>query len=140
MIAPLNRSQDFKKEGPFVTPTTLLQGFALLLTLQWISTEIIALLGIPFPPPLLGMLILTTLLCTGVVKEKYINDICVALIDKMALLFLPAGVSMILYLDVIKAELLPISLTLVISSLIILTSTALVLEMLLSKKEKGGQQ
>ncbi len=123
-----------------MTPTTLLQGFALLLTLQWISTEIIALLGIPFPPPLLGMLILTTLLCTGVVKEKHINDICVALIDKMALLFLPAGVSMILYLDVIKAELLPISLTLVISSLIILTSTALVLEMLLSKKEKGGQQ
>ena len=58
----------------------------------------------------------------------------------MALLFLPAGVSMILYLDVIKAELLPISLTLVISSLIILTSTALVLEMLLRKKEKGGQQ
>jgi holin-like protein len=86
------------------------------------------------------MLMLTALLCTGVVKEKHISDICGSLIDKMALLFLPAGVSMILYLDVIKAELLPISLTLVISSLIILTSTALVLEMLLRKKEKGGQQ
>ncbi len=123
-----------------MTASSLLQGFALLLFLQWISTEVIAFLGIPFPPPLLGMLILTALLCTGIVKEKYISDICGALIDKMALLFLPAGVSMILYLDVIKAELLPISATLVISSLIILTSTALVLEMLLRKKEKGGQQ
>ena len=123
-----------------MTATSLLQGLAILLTLQWLSTEIIAFLGIPFPPPLLGMLILTALLCAGVIKEKYISDICGALIDKMALLFLPAGVSMILYLDVIKAELLPISLTLVISSLIILTSTALVLEMLLRKKEKGGQQ
>ncbi len=123
-----------------MTASSLLQGFALLLFLQWISTEIIAFLGIPFPPPLLGMLILTALLCTGVIKENYIEDICTALIYKMALLFLPAGVSMILYLDVIKAELLPISLTVILSSVIILCSTALVLEMLLRKKEKGGQQ
>ena len=123
-----------------MTPTKLLQGLSILLALQWLSTEIIAFLGIPFPPPLLGMLILTALLCTGVIKENYIEDICTALIGKMALLFLPAGVSMILYLDVIKAELLPISLTVILSSIIILCSTALVLEMLLRKKEKGGQQ
>ena len=123
-----------------MTPTKLLQGLAILLALQWFSTAIISFLGIPFPPPLLGMLILTALLCTGVIKENYIEDICTALIDKMALLFLPAGVSMILYLDVIKAELLPISLTVILSSIIILCSTALVLEMLLRKKEKGGQQ
>lgn len=123
-----------------MTPTKLLHGLSILLALQWLSTEVIAFLGIPFPPPLLGMLILTALLCTGVIKENYIEDICTALIDKMALLFLPAGVSMILYLDVIKAELLPISLTVILSSVIILCSTALVLEMLLRKKEKGGQQ
>ena len=123
-----------------MTPTKLLQGLAIILFLQWLSTAIISFLGIPFPPPLLGMLILTVLLCTGVIKEDYIEDICTALIDKMALLFLPAGVSMILYLDVIKAELLPISLTVILSSVIILCSTALVLEMLLRKKEKGGQQ
>lgn len=123
-----------------MTPTKLLHGLSILLALQWLSTEVIAFLGIPFPPPLLGMLILTALLCTGIIKENYIEDICTALIDKMALLFLPAGVSMILYLDVIKAELLPISLTVILSSVIILCSTALVLEMLLRKKEKGGQQ
>ena len=123
-----------------MTPTKLLHGLAILLALQWLSTAIISFLGIPFPPPLLGMLILSALLCTGVIKENYIEDICTALIDKMALLFLPAGVSMILYLDVIKAELLPISLTIILSSVIILCSTALVLEMLLRKKEKGGQQ
>ena len=123
-----------------MTPTKLLQGLAIILFLQWLSTAIISFLSIPFPPPLLGMLILTALLCTGAIKENYIEDICTALIDKMALLFLPAGVSMILYLDVIKAELLPISLTVILSSVIILCSTALVLEMLLRKKEKGGQQ
>lgn len=123
-----------------MTPTKLLHGLAIILFLQWLSTAIISFLGIPFPPPLLGMLILTALLCTGVIKENYIEDICTTLIDKMALLFLPAGVSMILYLDVIKAELLPISLTVILSSVIILCSTALVLEMLLRKKEKGGQQ
>ncbi len=122
-----------------MTATTLLQGFAILLLLQWISTQIIAFLNVPFPPALLGMLLLTVLLCAGVVKENQVEHICEILIQKMGMLFIPASVSMILYLDVIKAEFVPITITIFVSSFLVLTSTALVLEFFLRRKEKGGK-
>lgn len=119
-----------------MSASSLLQGFAVLLFLQWISTLIISFLQIPFPPSLLGMIILTVLLGTGIIKIATIEDICTLLIEKMGMLFLPAGVSMILYLDVIKAEFMPIILTIIISSLAVLIFTALFLEIVLKKGDK----
>ena len=121
-----------------MNPSSLLKGFAFLLILQWLSTQIIAFLQIPFPAPLLAMLLLTALLCTGIVHENQIDHICEALIEKMSMLFLPASVSMILYLDIISAELVPILIIVLVSSLLVLSCTGLVLEFFLKKQSKGG--
>lgn len=119
-----------------MTPTSILRGIALLLLLQWISTLIISTLGIPFPSALLGMLILTALLATGVVPVESVESICDILISKMGMLFLPAGVSVILYLDVIKAELSGIVLTNIACNLAVLAVTAFFLQVLLKKEAK----
>ncbi len=120
-----------------MSPTSLLRGIAFLLLLQWISTIIINFLGVPFPPALLGMLILTALLCTGVVPTESVEGICDILISKMGMLFVPAGVSAILYFDILKAEWLPILVTVVVCSLAVLTSTAFFIEILLKGKKEG---
>ena len=86
-----------------MSPTSILRGIAFLLLLQWVSTLIINALGVPFPPALLGMLILTGLLCAGIIPDTSVEGICNILISKMGMLFLPAGVSVILYADVIMA-------------------------------------
>ncbi len=119
-----------------MNPSSLLKGFAFLLILQWISTQIIAFLQIPFPAPLLAMLLLTGLLCTGIVHENQIDHICEALIEKMSMLFLPASVSMILYLDIITAELVPILVIVFVSSFLVLSCTGIVLEFFLRTHEK----
>ena len=118
-----------------MSPTSLLRGIALLLLLQWVSTLIINFLGIPFPPALLGMLILTALLCGNIIPASSVEGICDILISKMGMLFLPAGVSVILYFDIIKAEWLPILATNIICSLAVMAATAFFLEALL---KKGG--
>ena len=66
-----------------MSPTSLLRGIAFLLLLQWVSTLIINALGVPFPPALLGMLILTALLCGNVIPASSIEGICDILISKM---------------------------------------------------------
>ncbi len=118
--------------------TSLLKGFSILLILQWLSAIIMDFLKIPFPSPLLGMLLLAVLLKTDIIPISAVEDICDILIDKMGMLFLPAGVSILLYIDIVRAELSPILLTLCISSLIILAVTSLFLEAVLKKKRKGG--
>lgn len=117
-----------------MSPTSLLRGIALLLFLQWLSTLIINAIGVPFPPSLLGMLILTALLCGRVIPVTSIEGICDILISKMGMLFLPAGVSVLLYVDVIKAEFVPILVTIVACSLAVLTVTAFFLQGVLKGK------
>lgn len=121
-----------------MSASSIMKGFAILLVLQWLSTLIISYLGVAFPPALLGMLMLAALLYTGIVRVCTVEHVCNMLIEKMGMLFLPAAVSMLLYLDVIKAEFSAITLTIIISSLAVLFTTALFLELVLkwqSKKE-----
>lgn len=79
----------------------------------------------------LGMLILTALLCGNVIPASSIEGICDILISKMGMLFLLAGASVILYVDVIKAELLPITVTIVVCSIVVLSITAFFIEAML---------
>lgn len=122
-----------------MNPTSLIQGGAILLGLQWFSSLILSWLNLAFPAPLLGMLLLFLLLQLGIIKEQMIEGICELLISKMGLLFLPAGVSIILYLDIFKAEFLPIAITTLAGSLVILLGTAHFAQLLTGQK-KGGKK
>ena len=115
-----------------MTAGSILRGIAILLALQWVSVLFLQALHIAFPPALLGMILLAVLLLTGV------EDACTILIEKMGMLFLPAGISMLLYLDIIKAESIAIFITIIVSSLIILITTTAFVE-LVSKHSKGGK-
>ena len=120
-----------------MTADNLLQGMAILLAIQGISMLILNFLNINFPAPLLGMLLLFLLLRLGIVKEDVIDSACSLLISKMGLLFLAPAVGIMLYLDVIKAELVPILVTVFGCSIIILYSTAWFTSLLAGK---GGKK
>ncbi len=115
-------------------PTTLLQGFAVLVFVLFISALIIDALHIAFPPALLGMLLLTALLGAKIVPVALVEDICDILISKMGMLFLPAGVSVLLYWDVIRAEWQAIAVSIAAGSLAVLGITAFFLEKALRRK------
>ena len=120
-----------------MTPSSILKGTAVLLLLQGISTIVLNLCGFKFPPALLAMLLLLALMLKGIIRPRTVEDICDILIEKMGMLFLPAGVSILLYLDIIVAESTAIIATVLISSLLILVVTALFLNFML--KGKGGE-
>ncbi len=120
-----------------MTPSSILTGTAVLLFLQGISVIILNLLQISFPPALLGMIFLLVLLLKGVISSRTVESTCEILIEKMGMLFLPAGVSILLYFDIILAESTAIIATVIISSIMILLVTALFLEFML--KNKGGK-
>ena len=120
-----------------MTPSSILKGTAVLLLLQGVSTIVLNLCGFKFPPALLAMLLLLALMLKGIIRPRTVEDVCDILIEKMGMLFLPAGVSILLYLDVIVAESTAIIATVLISSLLILVVTALFLNFML--KGKGGE-
>jgi len=113
----------------------LLTGFSYILLIQFVSTLAVGLLGIKFPPALLGMIILTLLLLLKAVRISTVEDTCTLLLEKMGMLFVPAGVSILLYADIIFKESLAIFATIIVSSIIVMVITGLTVDFMLKRSE-----
>lgn len=84
---------------------------------------IVWLTDIPIPSSIIGMLLLAALLQAKVIREEWIKGMSDFLISNMGFFFVPPGVALMLYLDVIKAEFVPIAVATVISTILVLVAT-----------------
>lgn len=118
-----------------MTTSSLLTGFACILLIQFASTLLVGLLGINFPPALLGMILLAILLLTKSLCISTVEDTCTLLLEKMGMLFVPAGVSILLYTETIAKESFAIFATIIISSMIVMIVTGLTVDFMLKRSE-----
>lgn len=88
------------------------------------------------PASIWGMLILTFLLDRRVIRPDAVRPICKFLISNMAFFFVPPGVALMLYFDVIAAEWLPITLATVISIILVIAATGGVHQILHNRIKK----
>ena len=79
--------------------------------------------GATLPASIIGMLILTLLLKLNVVKLEWVRGLTDFLIANLGFFFVPPGVALMLYFDLIKAEILPITLATLLSTIIVLIIT-----------------
>jgi holin-like protein len=106
-----------------------LTGITLLLVYQRVGEVTVRLLGIPIPGPVLGMVMLfATLLIRGHTPES-LNNASGALLSHLSLLFVPAGVGMMVHFDRIAAEWLPIAVALFLSTIITMIATAFIMQL-----------
>lgn len=87
------------------------------------------------------MLLLAALLQMKVIKLKWVKGMSDFLISNLGFFFVPAGVALMLYLDIIKAELLPITVATVGSTILVLITTGWTDQYLrkLNEKRKEGK-
>ena len=84
---------------------------------------IVSLTGVKLPASIIGMLILTLLLKLKVIKLEWVRGLTDFLIANLGFFFVPPGVALMLYFDLIKAEILPIALATLLSTIIVLLIT-----------------
>lgn len=84
---------------------------------------IVWLTGITIPSSIIGMLLLTQLLHLKAVKLEWVQGMSGFLISNMGFFFVPPGVALMLYLDLIQAELMPIVVATVVSTVLVLIVT-----------------
>lgn len=103
---------------------------------------IVWLTGISIPSSIIGMLLLTALLQMKVFKLEWVKGMSDFLISNLGFFFVPPGVALMLYFDIIKAELLPIVVATVISTVLVMITTGWTdqyLRKLNHKKEDGHE-
>ncbi|WP_105457832.1 CidA/LrgA family protein [Escherichia coli] len=98
----------------------LARAFILIYICLYIGVFISLLLPIMIPGSIIGLIILFILLCIGVVKPAWVNPGCSLLISYMALLFVPVGVGVMQYVDVLRAQFLSVVVSCIISTVMVL--------------------
>lgn len=101
-----------------------INGITILLIYQLVGEISVRLLGIPVPGPVLGMVMLfITLLLRGKAGET-LDTASTALLSHLSLLFVPAGVGMMVHFEHIASEWLSISIALLLSTVVTMAATA----------------
>ena len=83
---------------------------------------------LPVPGSVVGMFLLLSLLICWDKAAAYVRPMALVLISYLAVLFVPAGVGIILHIDRIKNEALPIFASLILSTVLSIAVTALVIK------------
>ena len=111
---------------------------AIIFSICWVSQIVEALLPIAFPASVIGMLLLLLLLMTRVLKVDHIREKSDFLLSNMAFFFIPAGVSIINYFDVLASSILPLLAVCVISTVLTFAVTAYAVQ--LTRKLMNGRK
>lgn len=97
-----------------------LRSFILIYICLYAGIAISSLLPITIPGSIVGMLILFVLLSLQILPAKWVKPSCHLLIRYMALLFVPIGVGVMQYVDIIRQQFGPVVVSCFISTLVVL--------------------
>ena len=102
----------------------IIKQIGIIFTVCWLSILVEKALPFSFPASVIGMILLFLCLLTGVLKIGHIQEKADFLLENMAFFFVPAGVSIINYFDVLKDTWLKLIIICVISTVITFAVTA----------------
>ena len=97
---------------------------AIIFTICWISQIVEAILPFPFPASVIGMVLLLILLLVRALKVDHIREKSDFLLSNMAFFFIPAGVSIINYFDILASNLIPLLVICLVTTVLTFAVTA----------------
>ena len=106
----------------------MIESLAVILLLQLLGEIVVQLSGAPIPGPVVGTLLLTLVLSLCGQIPQRLRQTCQDLLAHLALLFVPAGVGVMLHIERVSAEWLPLLVAIVLSTWLTLGVTAWVMQ------------
>jgi len=114
----------------------MLESLAVLLFCQLIGELIVLFLDVPIPGPVVGMLLLFLgLMIRGEIPEP-LSQTANGLLGQLSLLFVPAGVGVMTHLTLLGNQWLPLSASLIVSTLLTIAVTGLLMQKLVGKGDE----
>ena len=106
------------------------KGLAIIMGFLFAGEAVEKFLKIPVPGNVIGMLLLTGALLSGFVKLEDVEEVGTFLIRNMSIMFIPPGAGIIVYWGLVKSQLVPIAVALVVSFAVTIVFTAKTVEIL----------
>ena len=94
--------------------------------------------SLSLPSSIIGMLLLTLLLKIGWIKLEWVNEVAGFLVSTLPFYFVPAGVGVMLYFDLIATSFWPIVVASAVSTVLVLIVTGWTHQLIRNKSRKTG--
>ena len=114
-----------------------LKQFLIIILVSCIGELLYYLLPFPIPATIYGLLIMLGLLILKIVPLAAVKETAEFLIDIMPVMFIPAGVGLIVYWPQLKEFLIPICVIIVVSSILVMFVTGKTRDLLIRNNKKG---
>ena len=104
---------------------------ALIFGICLVGEGVAALLQVAFPASVISMVLLMVLLLTGVVKDRHIQTASHFLVANMAFFFLPSFVGLLEHIELLKSQLVPLLLIIVLTTPVVYLITGWTVRLLM---------
>ena len=104
---------------------------ALIFGICLVGEGVAALLPVTFPASVISMVLLMVLLLTGVVKDRHIQKVSHFLVANMAFFFLPSFVWLLEHMELLKSQLVPLLLIVVLTTPVVYLVTGWTVQLFL---------
>ena len=111
----------------------------ILFAVCWVSQLVETLLPISFPASVLGMVLLFLLLCTKRLRVEHIREKSDFLLANMAFFFVPAGVSILEYVDLLRSSVVQMVVICTVSAVVTFAAAAYIVKLTLWLMGKAGR-
>ena len=108
----------------------------IILGINFTGEFLSAMLHLPLPGSITGMLLLLILLLTGIIKEKQIAETADFFLNNMGFFFIPAGVGIMVSYEALEGNYVGTMLVILLSTVIVMAVTSLTTQFLIKQKEK----
>lgn len=114
----------------------LLYQFGVILAVTFTGELLHAMLPLPIPASIYGLVLMLLCLCTGVIKLRQVKIAADFLIDIMPPMFIPAAVGLMIVWGDLKEILLPVAVITILSTVIVMVCTGRVSQALIRQNQK----
>ena len=114
--------------------------FCIILLICFIGELCRALIPLPVPASIYGLVLMLLCLLTGVVKLEQVNETATFLVDIMPVMFIPAGVGLITSYDTLKPHLTAIVIITIVTTVLVMGVTSITAQFVIRRAEQRERE
>ena len=114
--------------------------FVIIIAISFIGEFLKYVLPLPVPASIYGMVLMFAALLTGVLKLDDVKDTAKFLIEIMPLMFIPAGVGLMVSWNTLRPLLIPVAIITIVTIITVMIVSGHTAQFVLKRQEKGGKK
>ena len=117
-----------------------LMKFGIIIGLSLVGEVLHAIIPLPVPSSVWGMVLLFILLCLKVIKLEQVEDAADFLLSIMTVMFVPVGASLIESFPAIRDNIIGIFVIIIVSTIVCFFTTGKVAQAIINKKSNASEE